>query len=190
MTHHVYFARVGAYVKIGHSGNVMGRMKSIKSDHCIKPDDLDRHAPVELLRAIPDCTPNDEFQAHFLFWDHHAKGEWFHYSEQIAGEIVLVGIGHTRESVLPRTLVEKSLTVHGSHGFTDELPEAVRLIAEAPDRYRWVITDAFSLAEAEHGRRRWLGSGQERGEHPTEPSVPGGEQDAPAERVHRGATGE
>ena len=87
MTHHVYFARVGAYVKIGHSGNVMGRMKSIKSDHCIKPDDLDRSAPVELLRAIPDCTPNDEFQAHFLFWDHHAKGEWFHYSEQIAGEI-------------------------------------------------------------------------------------------------------
>ncbi len=69
----------------------------------------------------------------------------------IGGEVVLVGIGNAVESVLPQTLVEKAITIHGSHGFTDELPEAVKLIDQAPDHYRWIITDAFTLDEAERG---------------------------------------
>jgi len=65
----------------------------------------------------------------------------------VGGTVTLVGIGHTTEIIRPQQIVEKSVQIHGSHGFTDELPDAVCLISESPEQYRWVISDAWSLDE-------------------------------------------
>lgn len=87
MTHHVYFARVGAYVKIGHSGNVRNRLYCIKRAKGWRPDDLDQAAPVELLRTIPGCTVDDEGTIHFLLWEHNAVGEWFHATPELLAAV-------------------------------------------------------------------------------------------------------
>lgn len=87
MTHHVYFARVGAYVKIGHSGNVKNRLYGIKKGRGWRPDDLDVSAPVELLRTIPGCTLTDEAMIHYVFDADCAVGEWFHYSADLEERI-------------------------------------------------------------------------------------------------------
>lgn len=87
MTHSVYFARVGHYVKIGHSGNVRNRLYSIKRAKDWVPGDLDQSAPVELLRTIPGCTPDDESTIHYLLWDHNAIGEWFHATDALMSAV-------------------------------------------------------------------------------------------------------
>ena len=69
-------------------------------------------------------------------------------SASASGTVLLVAIGHAAEQVRPQVIVEKGLRVIGSHGFVDELPIAIGLIATAPSSYRWLITDAMALADA------------------------------------------
>lgn len=48
----VYFARVGAYVKIGHSDDPRRRAGRLRSDDTGRPLDLDKKAKVELLAVV------------------------------------------------------------------------------------------------------------------------------------------
>jgi 2-desacetyl-2-hydroxyethyl bacteriochlorophyllide A dehydrogenase len=64
------------------------------------------------------------------------------------GQIVVVALGHTPESILPAQIAEKSVTIHGANGFADDLPEAVARLAAEPERFRALITDAYPLSDA------------------------------------------
>lgn len=78
-TYSVYFAQVGAYVKVGHSGNVPARLRILtKPDSGLTyPADFDFSAPVVLLRSIASCSRSDEKRWHLKLQQHHAAGEWF-----------------------------------------------------------------------------------------------------------------
>ncbi len=81
----VYFARCGAYVKIGFSSWPEQRAKYIHHCDALQaPDDLDRMSrkPAELLRVIPNCLMKDERALHDLFAEFRAVGEWFHATDE------------------------------------------------------------------------------------------------------------
>jgi hypothetical protein len=84
----VYFARCGAYVKIGFSSFPSKRIQSIgPASPLIRPDDIDWSAKVELLRVIPDCIMKDELALQQQFAPFHAVGEWFHATEDCLRQI-------------------------------------------------------------------------------------------------------
>ena len=64
------------------------------------------------------------------------------------GSILAIAIPHASVSVDAQGLVERSITVVGSVGFCDELPEAIDLLAQEPDNYRALVTEALLLDEA------------------------------------------
>lgn len=77
----IYFARVGDYVKIGSAVNVQRRMKSVLTpSRLICPDDLDRTAPIIVVKTVAGCRQRDELNMHLLFAQHWETGEWFHWS--------------------------------------------------------------------------------------------------------------
>lgn len=69
----VYFARSGAYMKIGHSRDVNKRIKAINTS-----------APerVELMMVIPG-TAEDEKRLHKRFQHLRSNGEWFHFTGEL-----------------------------------------------------------------------------------------------------------
>ncbi len=67
---------------------------------------------------------------------------------ETGGVLLLVGLAHHPATIVPQDLTERSLTVIGSNGFVDELPQALRMLTSRPDSYRWLITDSISLEEA------------------------------------------
>ena len=79
-TYSVYFAKVGAYVKVGHSGNVPQRLRALRRPGITHPADFDYAAPVELLRVIEGCGRDAETDWLCALHEHHAAGEWFHDS--------------------------------------------------------------------------------------------------------------
>lgn len=73
----VYFARVRGYVKIGFSVDPVRRARTIASGgNCIKPDDIERSDPVDLLGWIPGDR-SVERAMHRKFADLYVTGEWF-----------------------------------------------------------------------------------------------------------------
>ncbi len=84
----VYFARCGAYVKIGFSYRPEQRIKHLFNGSLLAvPDDLDRSAKPELLRVIPDCIMKDERAMHERFARFRAVGEWFRATDELLREI-------------------------------------------------------------------------------------------------------
>jgi 2-desacetyl-2-hydroxyethyl bacteriochlorophyllide A dehydrogenase len=75
---------------------------------------------------------------------------------RVGGQVVLVALAEKPVDVRPSELVERSIYVVGSHAFVDELPQAVRLLADEPWRYEPIITDAISLQELPAAATRQL----------------------------------
>jgi len=71
------------------------------------------------------------------------------------GTVLAVALGHEEARLLPAEIAERELTITGSIGFADELPEAVAALDRDPDRYRPVVTEAVPLEDAP-GRLRDL----------------------------------
>ncbi len=71
------------------------------------------------------------------------------------GTVLAVALGHEQARLLPAEIAERELTITGSIGFADELPQAVAALADDPDRYRPVVTEAVPLEDAP-GRLREL----------------------------------
>jgi threonine dehydrogenase-like Zn-dependent dehydrogenase len=71
------------------------------------------------------------------------------------GTVLAVALGHEPVRLHPAGLVERELTITGSIGFASELTSAVAALADDPDRYRPVITEAVPLEDAP-GRLREL----------------------------------
>jgi 2-desacetyl-2-hydroxyethyl bacteriochlorophyllide A dehydrogenase len=62
------------------------------------------------------------------------------------GSILLIALGHATATVLPATLVERSLHVVGSVGFDDpHVDQALAALAEEPARYNRVVTHTVEL---------------------------------------------
>ena len=72
------------------------------------------------------------------------------------GTVLVVGLGHQRELLLPAELAERELTLAGSNGFAGELSQAVAVLAADPDRYRPLVTEAITLEEAPRRLRELL----------------------------------
>ena len=85
----VYFARVGRYVKVGYSRNPAQRIRQIQRANLVAPEDLDRSAPVELLRVIPGNSLH-ETEAHCALAEFHAAGEWFHAEPELLAHLPLM----------------------------------------------------------------------------------------------------
>ena len=64
------------------------------------------------------------------------------------GTVLVVALGHEPVQFVPAGLAEHEITISGSNGFTDELPEAVAALAANPDRYRPVVTEVVLLEDA------------------------------------------
>lgn len=64
------------------------------------------------------------------------------------GTLLLVGLAHQDVAISPQSLTERSLSVIGSNGFDDELPQAILHLSSTPDSYRWLVTDSITLDEA------------------------------------------
>ncbi|MEU0208866.1 zinc-dependent alcohol dehydrogenase [Streptomyces canus] len=64
------------------------------------------------------------------------------------GTVLLAALGSGNAEVSPAQLAERSLTVAGVKAFDGELPLAVARLADDPDRYRPIITEALLLDEA------------------------------------------
>jgi threonine dehydrogenase-like Zn-dependent dehydrogenase len=64
------------------------------------------------------------------------------------GTVLAVALGHTPVELLPAQIAESELTIVGSNGFDAELPEAVRALADDPDRWRPLISEAVLLDDA------------------------------------------
>ena len=62
--------------------------------------------------------------------------------------ILLVGLAHHEVGVVPQVITEHSLTIVGSNGFADELPQAIDALVRDPATFRWLITDSILLEEA------------------------------------------
>lgn len=75
----IYIAQRGPYVKIGISRNPGKRIRSLRYDRSIAPDDADRRAPIRVIHLIPESTLRDEWDLHCHFDDWHVAGEWFRY---------------------------------------------------------------------------------------------------------------
>ena len=78
------------------------------------------------------------------------------------GTVLVVALSGQAVPVVPSELVERAISIVGCIGFDDELPQAVGLLASAPDRYRPLVTEAVLLEEAprrlaEMGRRPSVG---------------------------------
>lgn len=63
------------------------------------------------------------------------------------GQVLLLAIGRAPVEVVPAEVVERGVAVYGSNAFCDELPAALRALAEDPLAYEPVITRAVSLEE-------------------------------------------
>jgi threonine dehydrogenase-like Zn-dependent dehydrogenase len=64
------------------------------------------------------------------------------------GTVLVVALSFDPVVMAPAELVERSLTISGSVGFDDELEAALSLLADNPDRYRPLVTEAVLLEEA------------------------------------------
>ncbi len=78
------------------------------------------------------------------------------------GTVLVVALSGQAVPVVPSDLVERAISIVGCIGFDGELPEAVGVLACAPDRYRPLVTEALLLEEApqrlaELGRRPSVG---------------------------------
>jgi len=72
------------------------------------------------------------------------------------GTMLVVALGHEPVTVTPSDLVEHEFAIIGSIGFSNELSEAVDVLADDPDRYRPLVTEAVLLAEAPMRLRQLL----------------------------------
>ncbi|GAB6902321.1 zinc-binding dehydrogenase [Kineosporia succinea] len=73
------------------------------------------------------------------------------------GAVLLIALAHGPSSVESAMIVERSLSLTGSHGFDDEhLRQAITFLAEAPHEFRPVVSHRLRLAELPgfltHGR--------------------------------------
>jgi len=64
------------------------------------------------------------------------------------GTVLIVALGHEPVQFIPAGLAEHELTIYGSNGFADELPDAVAELTANPDRYRPVVTETVLLEDA------------------------------------------
>jgi threonine dehydrogenase-like Zn-dependent dehydrogenase len=64
------------------------------------------------------------------------------------GTVALVALAHSPVSISAQSITEASETIVGCIGFVDELADAVAALASDPQNYRWLITEAVSLADA------------------------------------------
>lgn len=64
------------------------------------------------------------------------------------GTVLVVALAPGSVPLVPAELVERTLTLAGSVGFDTELAAAVTLLADDPDRYRPLVTEALLLEEA------------------------------------------
>jgi len=64
------------------------------------------------------------------------------------GTVALVALAHSPVLVSAQAITEASETIVGCIGFVDELVDAVAALASDPQNYRWLITEAVSLADA------------------------------------------
>jgi threonine dehydrogenase-like Zn-dependent dehydrogenase len=64
------------------------------------------------------------------------------------GTVLAVALGHSPVELIPAGIVESELTILGSNGFGSELPTAVRALADDPDRWRPLISEAVLLEDA------------------------------------------
>lgn len=72
------------------------------------------------------------------------------------GTVLVVALNAQAVPLVPSELAERAISIVGCIGFDAELPEAVRVLASAPDRYRPLVTEAVLLEEAA-GRLAELG---------------------------------
>ena len=64
------------------------------------------------------------------------------------GSVLAIAIPHGPVTLDAQGLVERSIALIGSVGFCDELPEAISVLADNPERYRALVTEAVLLEEA------------------------------------------
>jgi (R,R)-butanediol dehydrogenase/meso-butanediol dehydrogenase/diacetyl reductase len=72
--------------------------------------------------------------------------------------VLLLALGHATPEVPVRDIVERGLKLTGCNAFRTELPEAIALLAAEGWRYRPVVTDTVSLADAPEAIARQLRS--------------------------------
>ena len=67
---------------------------------------------------------------------------------QHGGSILAIAIPHGPVTIDAQGLVERSISLIGSVGFDDELNHAIEALAQNPERYRALVTEAVLLDEA------------------------------------------
>ncbi len=70
------------------------------------------------------------------------------------GQVLVLALSGAEVPIVPRELVERSISVVGANAFVDELPQAIALVSAEPWRYEPVITDVVSLSELPDAARR------------------------------------
>ncbi|ENN86096.1 hypothetical protein RHSP_32219 [Rhizobium freirei PRF 81] len=95
-TGHVYFIKMGDFVKIGYSGGLLSRIKNLEVGF---PE------PSELLATIPG-TKNTEAYFHKIFSSLRVKGEWFKFEGALKAFVSIAAI-----STLPEISTVKKLSI-------------------------------------------------------------------------------
>lgn len=83
----LYFAQRGPYVKIGISRDPARRVRDLRYDRGITPEDADRSQPISILHLIPGARLDDEFRMHARFDAWHVAGEWFRADPDFMAEV-------------------------------------------------------------------------------------------------------
>jgi threonine dehydrogenase-like Zn-dependent dehydrogenase len=76
------------------------------------------------------------------------------------GQAVIMALPAGQASVTPSVIVEREIAVFGSHAYTKELPEALKMIGANPHMFRPVITEAIELSGLPDLMRREIESPQ------------------------------
>jgi 2-desacetyl-2-hydroxyethyl bacteriochlorophyllide A dehydrogenase len=76
------------------------------------------------------------------------------------GQAILMALPGGQTSITPSVIVEREIALCGSHAYTKELPQAVKMIAANPHMFRPVITEAVELSDLPEVMKREIESPQ------------------------------
>lgn len=132
----VYFVRMGDFVKIGISQDVLSRIDAFATGAPTK---------LALLGIIPNATRAEEWALHQRFGAHHSNGEWFRATAELLEEASRWG-----EHVPHPARHRQTLTVAPPKAQPPLPPRATRGPGRPRmDRKNWLMTVRVTDAEKE-----------------------------------------
>lgn len=147
----IYFLRAGpdGPVKIGQTVNLKSRIASLQTGH---------HTALITWRVF-EGSDQEEAQLHAKFRASHIRGEWFHYNDQMAGDLGLTEIILTTSSTKEADDKKPScrhVQVHYAGGRIDRF-NVGSWVAHS-DGTLWLRdAEGYTLAQVAGGQWIWVG---------------------------------